>query len=46
MKVLIVGAGFSGHGYKFAAVVGEILADLAVDKATRHDIELLGLSRL
>ena len=24
-----VAAGFSGHGYKFCSVVGEILADLA-----------------
>jgi sarcosine oxidase len=28
----------SGHGYKFASVVGEILADLAIDGATRHPI--------
>jgi monomeric sarcosine oxidase len=26
-------AGFSGHGYKFAPVVGELLADLATDAA-------------
>lgn len=26
-----IAAGFSGHGYKFAAVIGEILADLALD---------------
>jgi sarcosine oxidase len=34
------GAGFSGHGFKFCSVVGEILADLALDGATRHDISL------
>ena len=28
----------SGHGFKFASVVGEILADLAIDGATRHPI--------
>jgi sarcosine oxidase len=33
-------AGFSGHGFKFCSVVGEILADLALDGATRHDISL------
>ena len=38
-------AGESGHGYKFASVVGEILADLAIDGATRHDIGLFRLDR-
>jgi len=28
-------AGFSGHGFKFASVIGEILADLALDGTTR-----------
>ena len=41
----VVGAGFSGHGFKFCSVVGEILADLALDGATRHDIEFLRLTR-
>jgi sarcosine oxidase len=41
----VVGAGFSGHGYKFCSVVGEILADLALDGATRHDIGLFRLDR-
>lgn len=41
----IVAAGFSGHGFKFASVVGEILADLALDGATRHDIGFLRLDR-
>lgn len=35
-----IAAGFSGHGFKFCSVVGEILADLAVDGKTRHDIAL------
>lgn len=35
---VLVAAGFSGHGFKFASVVGEILAELAVDGHTRHDI--------
>jgi len=38
-------AGFSGHGFKFAAVVGEILAELALYGHTRHPIELFRLSR-
>ena len=41
-----VAAGFSGHGFKFCSVVGEILADLALDGGTRHDISLFSLSRL
>jgi sarcosine oxidase len=35
----------SGHGYKFASVVGEILADLAADGATRHPIEMFSSNR-
>jgi sarcosine oxidase len=33
-----VAAGFSGHGFKFMPVVGEVHADLAVDGVTRHPI--------
>ena len=40
-----IAAGFSGHGFKFCSVVGEILADLALDGATRHDIALFSLAR-
>jgi sarcosine oxidase len=40
-----VGAGFSGHGFKFCSVVGEILADLVLDGKTRHDIGLFRLDR-
>lgn len=36
----------SGHGFKFASVVGEIMADLAEKGFTRHDIELFRLERL
>jgi len=41
----IIGAGFSGHGFKFCSVVGEILADLALAGTTRHDIGFLRLAR-
>jgi sarcosine oxidase len=41
----IVAAGFSGHGYKFCSVVGEILADLATEGETRHDIALFRFAR-
>ena len=35
----------SGHGYKFATVVGEILADLATEGATRHPIGMFSPGR-
>ncbi len=38
-----VACGFSGRGYKFAPVVGEILSDLALQGATEHGISLLSV---
>ena len=35
----------SGHGFKFASVMGEILADLALEGRTRHPIGFLSASR-
>lgn len=35
----------SGHGFKFSAVIGEIMADLALDGTTRHPIEFLSAAR-
>ncbi|WP_109210402.1 MULTISPECIES: FAD-dependent oxidoreductase [Microbacterium] len=32
---VVVGAGFSGHGFKFTPAVGAVLADLATDDAAR-----------
>jgi sarcosine oxidase len=40
-----VAAGFSGHGFKFCSVVGELLADLAMDGGTRLDTRLFRLDR-
>ncbi len=37
--------GFSGHGFKFASVMGEVLADLAESGKTAHPIDFLGLAR-
>jgi sarcosine oxidase len=42
---LILCGGFSGHGFKFAPVVGEIAAGLALDGGSRHGIEFLSLRR-
>ena len=41
-----IACGFSGHGFKFVPVVGEILADLVVDGTTRHPISLFDPARL
>ncbi|MCX6017256.1 MAG: N-methyl-L-tryptophan oxidase [Chloroflexi bacterium] len=35
----------SGHGFKFTSVIGEILAELAVDERTRWDISLFRADR-
>jgi len=40
-----IAAGFSGHGFKFAAVVGEVLADLALDGRTALPIGFLSPTR-
>ncbi|MEO7157928.1 MAG: N-methyl-L-tryptophan oxidase [Vicinamibacterales bacterium] len=42
---VVIASPCSGHGYKFAAVIGEILADLAIDGATRHRIDLFDPQR-
>lgn len=40
-----VAGGFSGHGFKFCSVVGEILADLALDGGTRWNLNLFRFDR-
>jgi sarcosine oxidase len=42
---VILGCGFSGRGFKFAPVIGEILADLATNGETGHDIAFLSAGR-
>ena len=42
---VILCGGFSGHGFKFAPVIGEIAADLALDGGSRHPIDFLSLKR-
>lgn len=37
---VLVACGFSGHGFKFTPVVGEVLADLVVDGSTSFDLSL------
>jgi sarcosine oxidase len=42
---IIVASPCSGHGFKFAPVIGEILADLAVTGRTDYDISRFSLKR-
>jgi sarcosine oxidase len=44
-KNVVFASGFSGHGFKFAPVIGEILAEIALSGRTRHDIDFLGMQR-
>ncbi len=44
-EAVVIASPCSGHGYKFASVIGEILADLAIDGATRHPIGLFASRR-
>ena len=43
-RVIFCG-GFSGHGFKFAPVVGEVASQLALDEGTPLDIDFLSLRR-
>jgi sarcosine oxidase len=44
-KRVVLACGFSGHGFKFVPVVGEILADLAIQGRTQLPIDFLRLNR-
>ncbi len=44
-KNMLIASGFSGHGFKFAPVIGEILADLCLDGKTSHPIDRFRISR-
>jgi len=43
---VIFACGFSGHGFKFSSVVGEILADLATGRPATPAADFLRLARL
>jgi sarcosine oxidase len=42
---IVVASACSGHGFKFAPVIGEIAADLATRGATEHDISRFRVAR-
>jgi sarcosine oxidase len=42
---VIVASPCSGHGFKFAPVIGEILADMAISATTEHDLSRFRFAR-
>jgi glycine/D-amino acid oxidase-like deaminating enzyme len=44
-RQVVIAAGFSGHGFKFCGVVGEIIADLVLHGSTHFDLGLFRLER-
>jgi sarcosine oxidase len=42
---IVLAGGFSGHGFKFASAVGDVIADLLAAGATAHDIAFLAPTR-
>jgi sarcosine oxidase len=44
-REVALAAGFSGHGFKFCSVVGEIMAQLALDGDAQLDIDMFRLGR-
>ena len=44
-KHVVIGAGFSGHGFKFSTMIGKMLSDIALDGSTPHQDRLFKISR-
>lgn len=42
---IVIAAGFSGHGFKFASAVGEAASQLLLHDTTDHDLSMFSLSR-
>ncbi|XP_060077610.1 peroxisomal sarcosine oxidase-like [Ylistrum balloti] len=42
---IVIGAGFSGHGFKLAPVIGDILAKMATGQTPEQDISFFRLNR-
>jgi sarcosine oxidase len=43
---IVFASGCSGHGFKFASAIGEVLADLAMGQPPRFDLDAFALARL
>lgn len=44
-REVVIAAGFSGHGFKFCSVIGEIMAQLALDGGTQLDTGMFRFER-
>jgi len=44
-KHVAIGAGFSGHGFKFSTIIGKMLSDIVLDGETPHNDTLFKMSR-
>lgn len=42
---VIFGVGFSGHGFKLASAIGELISELSLDGQTKHDIDMFSIDR-
>jgi monomeric sarcosine oxidase len=42
---IAIGAGFSGHGFKFASLIGKILAEMASQEPLPYELDLFKLGR-
>jgi sarcosine oxidase len=42
---VVLACGFSGHGFKFTPVLGEVLADLATGRASSYDLSMFDPGR-
>ncbi len=42
---VVLASGFSGHGFKFSSVVGEVVADLVLGKPSEFDLNLFSIKR-
>ena len=42
---VVIGAGFSGHGFKFSTSIGKMLSDIVLDGSTPHNDSLFKLAR-
>ncbi|MCY3778869.1 MAG: N-methyl-L-tryptophan oxidase [Chloroflexi bacterium] len=44
-KHVVIGAGFSGHGFKFSTIIGKILTDIVLEGSTPHNDQLFKIDR-